>query len=117
MRHGIISLDEVHRKERLVIVSHNGDEEVSRRLSDMGLVDGVEFEVMIPGGWNNPYLVRVDNTRIAIENDLARKLNVISLEKRCPGHGFKRRHRIRRVRRFFGRNSEEVEIKNVEGLK
>lgn len=117
MRHGIISLDEVNRKERLVIVSHNGEEEVSRRLSDMGLVDGVEFEVMIPGGMSSPYLVRVDNTRIAIENDLARKLNVISLDNRCQRHGFKGRHRIRRGRRFFGRHSEEVEIENMEGLK
>ena len=54
------------------IVSHVGDEVIARRLSDMGLVQGMEFEILIPGVNNSPYLVVVNNTRLAIEEDLAK---------------------------------------------
>jgi Fe2+ transport system protein FeoA len=112
MRQRIISLDTINSKEKLIVVSHTGEEEVSRRLSDMGLVDGVEFEVMIPGGAGSPYLIKVDNTRIAIENDLARKLNVIPVKEHI--HGFSRKHRYR-FRKGGGLLRRNLKIQSLEG--
>lgn len=84
------------------IIAHTGDESVARRLSDMGLAQGMEFEILIPGVNNSPYLVAVDHTRLAIEEDLARNLRVECIHQCRHGERRARRHENRQKRRGLG---------------
>jgi Fe2+ transport system protein FeoA len=103
MRH-LCLLSDIKEKKNMRIVSHVGDEVIARRLSDMGLVQGMEFEILIPGVNNSPYLVVVNNTRLAIEEDLAKNLRVEAVCAHQHAHG---RHAHRRENRCENRGKRK----------
>ena len=90
----ICYLNEIREKATVRVVAHDGNGETARRLSDMGLVQGMEFQIIVPGGEHSPYLIVVDETRLAIESDLAEKLRVMETV-----HSFGCKHKRRRRER------------------
>lgn len=91
---GICFLAEIKEKAKMRIVAHSGREDIARRLSDMGLAQGMECEILIPGENNSPYLIAVNESRLALEEELAKNLRVQLLgERRCRN---RYRHRKRR---------------------
>ncbi|MHA1907022.1 MAG: FeoA family protein [Candidatus Thorarchaeota archaeon] len=60
-----------HQHER----GHHGGRRILRRLLDLGITTGCEFEV-IQGGSSGPVLVQVRGTRVALGHGLASKLLV-----------------------------------------
>jgi len=85
-------LTDIKEKTKMRIVAHTGREDIARRLSDMGLVQGMECEVLIPGENNSPYLLAVNESRLALEQDLARNLHVQLLGDCRHRHRRRKRH-------------------------
>jgi ferrous iron transport protein A len=64
-----------HRKHHHHHKEHHGDGRILRRLLDLGITTGCEFQV-IQGGSSGPVLVQVRGTRVALGQGLANKLLV-----------------------------------------
>ncbi|MCK4391568.1 ferrous iron transport protein A, partial [Candidatus Bipolaricaulota bacterium] len=62
-----------------------------RRLRDMGLSLGSEIEVLVAGN-RSPVLIAAGETRLAIEPDLARRVQVCRFGRPRGGRGRDRRH-------------------------
>ncbi len=105
-----IPLSMIKTREKVEIVNKNGSSEDMRRLSDMGLCNGVEVEVIVPGNGNIPFLIGISGSRIALEPSLAEMLMV---NRRHCGH---HRHRNGGTMKsfFFGKNRRK-ECKNRGG--
>jgi len=89
---GVCFLTDVKERRRMRIVAHTGREEIARRLTDMGLAQGMECEILIPGENHSPYLIAVNESRLALEEDIAKNLRVQLIDG-CR-HGHRRRKRV-----------------------
>ena len=101
MNERITPLAELLAGERARIVSLNGGAETEKRLNDMGLALDSEIEVLVAGN-RSPLLVAAGETRLAIEPDLARRVQVHRFGGTCGRRGRGRR-RHGRGRRGFRR--------------
>jgi len=94
---GVCFLTDVKERRKMRIVAHTGREEIARRLTDMGLSQGMECEILIPGENHSPYLIAVNESRLALEDEIAKNLRVELLDG-C-------RHRHRRGKRRMKRHA------------
>jgi Fe2+ transport system protein FeoA len=88
----VISLALVPPGGRARIVSLSEEKDVERRLRDMGLSLGSEIEVLVASN-RSPVLIAAGETRLAIEPDLARRVQVRRFGRLRGGRGRGRRHR------------------------
>ncbi|MDN5342162.1 ferrous iron transport protein A [Oceanotoga sp. DSM 15011] len=73
-----LSLDKLKQGKKSMIISMDLNEDILKRLNDMGLNIGANIEVLVKGSKNSPYLIGVDSFRVALEPDLAQSVYVIS---------------------------------------
>ncbi len=78
-RHGQHDQSDEHQKQYLGHGRH-GNRRILRRLLDLGITTGCEFDV-IQGGKSGPVLVQVRGTRIALGHGLASRLLVRMVEE------------------------------------
>ena len=95
---GVCFLNNIKERTKMRIISHTGREDVARRLSDMGLAQGMECELLIPGENNSPYLIAVNDSRLALESELAKCLRVECLSPCGQKHRRKKRHLMRKAK-------------------
>ncbi len=69
-----IQLCEAEKGERLVICGHKGGDELQRRLTDMGLNNGAEIEVLSKG--SGPVVVACRGCRLALGRGMTQKVMV-----------------------------------------
>ena len=91
LRDETIPLALVPQGGRARIVSLSEEKDVERRLRDMGLSLGSEIEVLVAGN-RSPVLIAAGETRLAIEPDLARRVQVCRFGGPRGGRGRGRRH-------------------------
>jgi len=77
-RKSAVPLSETECGERVVVVGHEGGAFLKHRLSDMGLIPGVEVEVLHRNG--GPLVVSCRGGRLALGRGLSRKIMVAPVE-------------------------------------
>ena len=83
--------------ERGVIVTINTPGTIKRRLMDMGIIEGVEFEMIRTAPLGDPVEIKVNNTLVAL-----RKSEAVTIIIEYKGT---RLHARKRSRHRFGRKS------------
>jgi len=78
----------------------DADGNIRQRLMDMGIIEGVEVEMIRPAPFGDPIQIKVMDTHLALRRNEARTL-VIELLGERP-HAPRHRHRHR-----FGRKSKQ----------
>ncbi len=89
--------------ERLILAGHKGGNELTRRLQDMGLTNGVEIEVLSKN--DGPLVVSCRGCRLALGRGMSEKIMVSPAENGpaegseeyvadCPGRRYHRRLRF-----------------------
>ncbi|AZO95993.1 FeoA family protein [Halocella sp. SP3-1] len=73
---GVISLAKLKQGERArVVYTKEYDRGFVQHLSDMGLIDGSEIEIIAPGN-PGPFLIEVKDTSLAIGQGIAKRILV-----------------------------------------
>lgn len=80
MNCNIISLNELNLKERGVIKEITCDDNIKRRLLDLGLIEGTNIELVLVSPFKDPKAYEVRGTTIALREEDAKK---IYISKKC----------------------------------
>ena len=74
-----VPLSEAEKGEHMVVCGHVGGEELQRRLTDMGLCNGAEIEIL--GSGHGPVVVACRGSRLALGQGMCDKVMVTPAEK------------------------------------
>ena len=80
MNCNIISLNELNLKEKGVIKEITCDDNIKRRLLDLGLIEGTNIELVLVSPFKDPKAYEVRGTTIALREEDAKK---IYISKKC----------------------------------
>lgn len=80
MNCNIISLNELDLKEKGVIKEITCDDNIKRRLLDLGLIEGTNIELVLVSPFKDPKAYEVRGTTIALREEDAKK---IYISKKC----------------------------------
>ena len=80
MNCNIISLNELDLKEKGVIKDITCDDNIKRRLLDLGLIEGTNIELVLVSPFKDPKAYEVRGTTIALREEDAKK---IYISKKC----------------------------------
>ena len=76
MNCNIISLNELNLKERGVIKEITCDDNIKRRLLDLGLIEGTNIELVLVSPFKDPKAYEVRGTTIALREEDAKKIYI-----------------------------------------
>ena len=80
MNCNIISLNELNIKKKGVIKEITCDDNIKRRLLDLGLIEGTNIELVLVSPFKDPKAYEVRGTTIALREEDAKK---IYISKKC----------------------------------
>ena len=80
MNCNIISLNELNLKEKGVIKEITCDDNIKRRLLDLGLIEGTNIQLVLVSPFKDPKAYEVRGTTIALREEDAKK---IYISKKC----------------------------------
>lgn len=80
MNCNIMSLNELNLKEKGVIKEITCDDNIKRRLLDLGLIEGTNIELVLVSPFKDPKAYEVRGTTIALREEDAKK---IYISKKC----------------------------------
>ena len=80
MNCNIISLNELDLKEKGVIKEITCDDNIKRRLLDLGIIEGTNIELVLVSPFKDPKAYEVRGTTIALREEDAKK---IYISKKC----------------------------------
>ena len=78
MNCNIISLNELDLKEKGVIKEITCDDNIKRRLLDLGLIEGTNIELVLVSPFKDPKAYEVRGTTIALREEDAKKIYRLS---------------------------------------
>ena len=76
MNCNIISLNELNLKEKGVIKEITCDDNIKRRLLDLGLIEGTNIELVLVSPFKDPKAYEVRGTTIALREEDAKKIYI-----------------------------------------
>jgi Fe2+ transport system protein FeoA len=68
-------LSEILEEKIVTIAGYDGNEEIKRRLSELGLLDGQKVRILSYSK-NGPYKILIGSTRLAVGYEIAKKLRI-----------------------------------------
>ena len=72
----MLSLDQLPRFERAVVLAISGDRSYRRRLLEMGLVPGTPVSIVNRAPWGDPIEIEVRNARLSLRKSEAAHIEV-----------------------------------------